>query len=145
MTQKIAGALHIGRMPEKVKSILAAESDMVYLAESVLETAIYRNFRAPGTYISSGRMGFVGYFALTGHRIVVRAGLYNKIDVNLLFDEPAFKQVAFTVRPRYLAMKFDPSCRMPDMSGEIEIRLHIPDVTHAAQLLSEKGANLRKP
>lgn len=142
LTQKIAGVVHLGRLPARVREQMLLEGEMLYEAEGIAETVILKSFRAPGQYCLHRRMGFVGYFALSARRIVAKAGSYHKIDVNMAFDDPAFKSICFKAEPKYLSLTFDPSIQMPDASGEIEIRLHLPDIASAAEVLRDKGAQI---
>lgn len=139
-TQKVSHVFHLGRLPAEVRQQMESEGEMLYLAEGIAETAIFRNFRAPGYYSTCKRMGFIGYFALSGRRIVARARCYNKIDVNIAFDDPKFKSLLFKVTPRYLSLTFDPSIQMAKASGQMEIRFHLPDISAAAKILDDKGA-----
>ncbi|HUW62368.1 MAG TPA: hypothetical protein VMZ06_15290 [Candidatus Bathyarchaeia archaeon] len=139
-TQKIARVFHLGRLPARVREQMQSEGGILYLAEGIAETAIFRNFRAPGVYCSQRRMGFIGFFALSERRIVARAGCFHKIDVNTTFDDPTFKKLLFKAGPKYLSVTFDPSIQTPDASGQIEIRLHLPDISKAATILKENGA-----
>ncbi len=140
---KFVWLLHLGRMPADVKTQLAAEGSVLYVEESICQTAIIHHFRAPGFYIWHGRKVFIGYFVLTECRFMVKAGFYNKIDLNLCFDEPAFKNVVFLATPKYLSATFDPSSQIPGASGKIEVRLHLSDLITPAKILLEKGAILK--
>lgn len=142
VTQRIAGFLHLGKMPVDVEAHLQSEGRMLYLAEGIAETAILRNFKAPGTRCGYRRMGFVGFFALTERRILASARYFHGIRIDTAFNDPPFKQLEFHATPKYLSVTFDPSIHGPDMSGRIEIRLHLPDVATAARILADKGARL---
>ena len=48
--------------------------------------------------------------------------------------------VSFTVLVNMSSLKFDPSGFIPDASGQVEIRVHVPNVSRAAKILEEKGA-----
>lgn len=61
----VAWYLYLGRMPADVKTRLTAEGIILYAEESVCQTAIFNDFRAPGIYYSYRRQLFIGYFALT--------------------------------------------------------------------------------
>jgi hypothetical protein len=126
-TQKVAARLRLGRLPA---------------AEGIWETAIFRHYRAPQVYCRYRRMGFIGYFALSERRLIARAKGYHEIDVNVAYDEPRFQKLTFAVQPRYLSLAFDASLQSPEASGQIEIRLHLPDAATAAQILEQAGAHL---
>jgi|GEM_PF-1574141 len=148
---KLAQILHLGRMPADVKTHLAAEGDILYVEDSICQTVIFNDFRAPGFYCSSGiKGGLPGYFVLTECRVIAKArffnkidlNMYNKVDFNLRLDEPAFKEVVFRVTPKYLSVKYDPSTQIPGSSGRIEVRLHLSDTITPARILLQKGVVL---
>jgi hypothetical protein len=143
-TQNIANVLHLGRLPIRARRQLEVDGGLLYCAEGIWESAVLVGFKAPGYYIDTRKMGFIGSFALSDRRVIARAGFYNKIDVNLMFEDPRFKEVIFKVRPKYLSMKFDASIQMPRATGDIEIRLHLPDIAKAAEILESKGAVVKR-
>jgi hypothetical protein len=140
LVQKLAARLRLGQLPEALRAELEAEGRLLYLAQGIRETAIFRHYRASGVYSGYRRMGFIGYFALSERRLVAKAKCYHEIDVSVAYDEALFQQMTFTVRPRYLALAFDASARNAAASGQIEVRLHLPDIRAAAQLLEQAGA-----
>jgi hypothetical protein len=140
--QKLATGLHLGRLPARVRTQLESEGGILYLAEGIWETAILRHYRAPGAYCRHRRMGFIGYFALSERRLIAKARAYHEINVNVAYEEPRFKAMTFAVRPKYLAVAFDASAQSPEASGQIEIRLHLPEVDLAAQILARAGAHM---
>jgi hypothetical protein len=140
--QKLATRLRLGQLPEAVRTQLESEGRILYLAEGVRETAIFRDYRAPGAYILQRRIVFIGYFALSERRLVAKAKAYHEINVNVAYDEPRFKAMTFTVRPKYLALAFDASAQSPQASGQIEVRLHLPDIAAATKFLEEAGAQI---
>ena len=152
LVRKRAWFLHLGRMSADMKTQLAAEGNILYSEESICQTVRFNNFRAPGFYRSSGIKGFLpGYFVLTECRVIAKArffskidlNMYNKVDFNLRFDEPAFKEVVFLATPKYLSIKYDPSTQIPEASGKLEVRLRLSDIITPARILLQKGAVLK--
>jgi hypothetical protein len=142
LLQRLTAGLHLGQLPGTVRAQLESEGRILYLAEGIRETAIFRNYRAPGIYSWRRRIGFIGYFALSERRLVARAKQYHQTDVNVAYDDPRFKAMTFTVRPRYLALVFDASAQGPQAAGEIEVRLHLPDIAAARKMLEQVGARI---
>jgi len=140
--QKLATRLRLGQLPEAVRTQLESESRLLYLAEGIMETAIFRGYRAPGAYILQRRIVFIGYFALSEHWLVAKAKAYHETNVNVAYDDPRFKAITFTIRPRYLALTFDASAQSPQASGQLEVRLHLPDIMTAARILEQAGAQI---
>jgi hypothetical protein len=140
--QKLAARLRLGQLPEALRAQLESEGRILYLAEGIWETAIFRHYRAPNAYSSHRRIGFIGYFALSEHRLVARAKCYHEIDVNVAYDELRFKKMTFTVRRKYLSLAFDASTQSPQASGQLEVRLHLPDIATAAKILEQAGAQM---
>jgi hypothetical protein len=144
-TQRLAGTFGLGRLPGAQRVQLESEGRLLYLAEGIWETAILRDYqhhRFPQAYCLACRMGFIGYFALSERRLVAKAKAYNKIDVNVAYEEPRFKAMTFTIRPKYLALTFDASAQSPEDSGQLEVRLHLPDIALAAKILKRAGARM---
>jgi hypothetical protein len=138
--QRVIRYFHLGEMPGEVRAQMESEGGLMYLAEGVWETAIFRDFSAPGIYCAYRRIGFVGYFALSERRMVVRARCYDQININVAYDDVRFKNMVFAAREECLSVTFDPADHMPDASGRIEIRVHLPDVPAAASILEQRGA-----
>jgi len=141
-TQKIIHFFHLGRLPDQVRTQLTSEGGIAYLAEGIAATAILNNFRVPGVYCSHRKMTFIGFFALSTRRIALRAKCYHKIDINMTFDDPKFQQLRFQVYPNYLSLTFDPAVFIPEASGQIEIRLHISNMSQAVDILKQNNANM---
>ena len=138
--QRVAHFFRFGRLPDEVRVQLESEGGMLFLAEGVVTTSILTDFKAPGVRCSYSRMTIIGFLALSEQRIVIRAKCWHKIDVNTTFDDPKFKTIAFNPTEKYLSLKFDPSGFIPDASGQVEIRIHVPNVSKVAKILEEKGA-----
>jgi hypothetical protein len=134
--------LHLGRLPATVRAQLESEGRILYLVEGIMETAIWRGYRAPGAAIGERRIAFIGYFALAERRLVAKAKQYHEVNVNVAYDDPRFKAMTFTVRPRYLALAFDASAQGPQSSGQMEVRLHLPDIAAATKILEQAGARI---
>jgi hypothetical protein len=131
-------------LPGAVRAQLESDGGILYLAEGVLQTAIFRDYRAPGVRSNYRRVSFIGYFALSQRRMVVKARCYDEININAAYDDAAFKKMTFAVRPRYLSLAFDASAQSAQASGQVEVRVHLPDVTAAAEILEQGGAQLTR-
>ncbi len=146
-TQKIANFFHLGRLPEKVKSKMTSEGGILYLAEGIAETAIFQDFKSPGMYCSHRSMIFIGFVAVSDQRFAVRAKSFHEIHINLKYDDPKFKKITFRTsktKLRYLSLSFDAAGFIPNASGRIEIRLHLPDDASAiATILNQKDACIK--
>ena len=81
----------------------------------------------------------IGFFALSEQRIVTRAKCWHKIDINTTYDDPRFKTIVFNPTEKYLSLKYDPSGFIPKASGQVEIRVHLPNVSKAAKILTVRG------
>ena len=142
--QRLAAGLRLGRLPGAVRAQLESDGRILYLAEGVLQTAIFRNYRAPGVRSNFRRISFIGYFALSQRRMVVKARCYHQININAAYDDAAFRKMTFAVRPSYLSLVFDASAQSPEASGQVEVRVHLPDLAAAAQILEQRGAQLTR-
>jgi hypothetical protein len=142
LVQSLTQAFHLGRLPDEVRTRLEQDGGILYLAEGVVTTVIFHDFRSPQARSLYRRMVFIGYFALSERRIVVRAKCYNRVDIDLPCDDPRFQQVSFRVTPRWLSVSFDASALLANASGRIEVRMHIPDIARAVAVLQSKGATL---
>jgi hypothetical protein len=127
-----------------VAAQLESEGRILYLAEGVLETAIFRDYKAPGVRSNCRRISFIGYFALSQRRMVVKAKCYHQININAAYDDAAFRKMTFAVRRRYLSLVFDASAQSAQASGQVEVRLHLPDLTAAAQILEQCGTQVTR-
>jgi len=142
LTQTVAAGLGLGRLPDAVRAQVESEGRIVYLAQGVLETAIFRHYKAPGVRTGRRRISFIGYFVLSERRMVVKAKCYNEIIVNVAFADDVFKKMTFAVRPGYLSLAFDASAQSAQVSGQVEVRVHLPDVAVAAKVLEQAGARI---
>ena len=137
--QRVAHFLRFGRLPDEVRDQLESEGGMLFLEEGVVTTSILIDFKAPGVRCSYRRMTIIGFLALSEKRIVIRAKCWHKISINTTFDDPRFKAIVFNPSEKYLSLSFDPSGFIPNASGQVEIRVHVPNVSKAVKILEEKG------
>jgi len=141
--QKLAGFLHLGRIPPLLRSQLEAEGRILYLAEGILETAVFRDFRAPGAYCSHRWIAFVGFLVLSQKRLVVKARFAHQISINIPYEDPRFHKLTFKATPKMLSVAFDASLQGPGISGQLEVRAHLPDVATVAAILQRVGAQVK--
>ena len=140
--QKVASFFHLGRLPDNVRTQMISEGGILYLAEGIAETAIFTDFRSPGIYCSSRRLTLIGFFALSDHRIVLRANCYHEILINTTYDDTKFKGITFKTSKTdqgFLSLTFDAAGYILAASGQVEIRLHLPDSSMAVKILNQKG------
>jgi len=140
--QKVTAFFHIGKLPNELRAQMELEGRMVYLAEGIGVTAIFRDFKAQWIRCVYRRMTFIGFLALSERRIVVQGKCYNEVRVNATYDDATFKKMIFRVKQKYLSVTFDASDHLPNASGQIELRLHLPDVSMAARFLEQRGASV---
>lgn len=126
LTQRIAQLLRFGRVPTVIRQRLETEAPLLYIVEGVAETATLKNFRAPGVRCGWRKMGFVGFVVITEKRIVVKAGYYHHIDLDIAPADTRFQQISFVTEGDVILIRFDASLKGTDYSGEVEIRLHVP-------------------
>ncbi len=142
LVQRLAAGLGLGRLPEAVRAQVESEGRIVYLAEGVLETAIFRHYRAQGVRSGYRRISFIGYFVLSERKMVVKAKRYSEININVAYDDALFKKMIFAVRPTYLSLAFNASEQSTQASGQIEVRVHLPDIAAASEILEQAGARI---
>ena len=140
--QKLAAKLRLGRLPGTLRTQVESEGRILYLAEGILETAIFRHYKTPNACSSHRRIAFIGYFALSERRIVAKAKCYHEIDVNVAYDDALFKSMTFAVRPKYLSLAIDASAQSAQASGQMELRLHLPYPAAAAKILEQAGTQM---
>jgi hypothetical protein len=51
-------------------------------------------------------------------------------------------RIATAVAPKYLSFAWDASAQDAQTSGQMEVRLHLPDVATAAKILEQAGARM---
>lgn len=140
--QKWAARLRLGQLPPARRAELESEGRILYLAEGIRETAIFMHFKASNARSRYRRVWFLGYFALSERRLVAKAKCGQEIDINVTYDETRFQKMTFAVTPKYLSLAWDASAQSPQMSGQMEVRLHLPDVATAAKILEQAGARM---
>lgn len=142
VVQKVASLFRLGRLPAALRSQLETEAKVLHLAEGIWETAVFKDFRAPGNYCLWRSIGFTGFFVLTEKRMMAKARFYHYINVNVTYDDPRFRSITFSARPKMLSLAFDASLEDPEWSGQLEVHLHLPDVGTVAQILQRAGAQI---
>jgi hypothetical protein len=142
LIHRLAARLRLGRLPDALRAQLESEGRILYLAEGILETAVFRHYRAPGFDSLYRRISFIGYFVLSERRVVVKAKCYHEINIDAAYDDALFQKMTFAVRPRYLSLAFDASAQSAQASGRVEVRLHLPDVAAAAKTLEQARARI---
>ena len=105
-----------------------------FIAESIVGSITFRNFRKPGRYSLWRRQWFLGSLAVTKSRIVVYR--YRSRLVNIPFDDPRIHKVEFSVEHQEcLSIRHDASLFHPSWAGEIEIRFTTVDAQHMLSLI----------
>jgi hypothetical protein len=141
--QRWAARLRLGQLSQARRAELESEGRILYLAEGIWEWAIFRHFKSWAHDARWARCGFIGFFALSERRmvVIVRAR-YAKMEINVAYDEARFQKMTFAATPKYLSLAFDASVQNAQMSGQVELRLHLPDVATAAKILEQAGARI---
>ncbi len=138
--ENMLGWFRVGRMPKALRAEMESQGGFLFLAEGIGATAVFRNFKAPGVRSNSRIMKFHGYLAMTDRMLILCARLFHRIDIQIAYDDPRFQAILFRITEKHLILTFDPSLFLADSSGEVEVRLCLPDSMQAARLLREKGA-----
>lgn len=139
---KIWSFFSSGRIPDEVIVKLESEGRILYREEGVRETAILQNFQSPGIYCGWRKIGFIGYFILSERGILVKARCYDYIDINAPYDAETFHKLGFSAEPKYLSITFNAADYLPKSSGQVEIRLHLRNISAAVDILRQKGARI---
>ncbi len=114
-----------GRLPPDGASLIAADLSAL-IAESLVCSITFVNFRAPGRYSSWRRQWFLGSLAVAKDRLV--AYRYGKCLVNVPWDDPRVREIKFSVpQPSCLLLAYDASLFQPTWSGIIELRFTTGD------------------
>lgn len=114
-----------GRLPLEGANLIAADPSAL-VAESLVCSITFVNFRAPGRYSAWRRQWFLGSLAVAKDRLV--AYRYRKRLVNVAWDDPRVRQIKFSVpQPGCLLLAHDASLFQPTWSGNIELRFTTAD------------------
>ena len=140
IVQRIARMFRLGRISPALRSQLEAAERIHYLAEGIWQTAVFKEFRAPGACCGHRTIGFIGFFIVTEKRLIAKARLGHQVDIDIGFKHPQFGSVSFVADRSMIYLRFDASIQSPDMSGQIELRLHVPDTQVVADVLKKAGA-----
>jgi hypothetical protein len=123
-----------GRLPEPIRAELAA-GGAVLLEEGLTGSVTYRGYRAPGRYSAWRKQAVSGAVALTADRLVVWAGGFRHIDVELAHPLRATIEVR-AERPDRVCFAYDAGATNPSRSGRVEVRLRTTQAERVAQLLA---------
>jgi hypothetical protein len=110
----------IGKVPKPLMDQLQSEG-IFLLDEGVPGTAIYRDFHAPGKYMSYRRAGFTGALALTGTRLLALSYSRRIIDVPL--NDKRINSLKYSMKDdTTFCVAFDAGLFHNDWSGQIEFQ-----------------------
>ena len=122
-----------GRLPPDGRRLIEPDQNP-FIAEAIVGSVTFRNFRAPGRYSSWRRQWFLGSLGLTKKRFI--AYRYRSCLVNIPYDDPRIAQVEFAVENQEnLSIRHDASLFHPSWAGEIEIRFTTADAQHILSLI----------
>ena len=104
-----------GRLPPEGASLVAADPSAL-IAESLVCSITFVNFRAPGRYSAWRRQWFLGSLAVAKDRLV--AYRYRKRLVNVAWDDPRVRQIKFSVpEPGCMVASWSPAERRSTSNG----------------------------
>lgn len=128
-----------GRLPPEGASLIAADPNPL-IAESLVCSITFVNFRAPGRYSAWRRQWFLGSLAVAKDRLV--AYRYRRRLVNVPWDDPRIRQIKFSVpQPSCLSLAYDARLFQPTWSGTMELRFATAD---AERILNAIEAGIRR-
>lgn len=139
VTQRIAQVLGLGRVPAALRWQLESEAPLLYVAEGIAETVTLKDFKAPGVRCGFRKMGFVGFVVVTEKRLVAKTRSYHHVDLDLTFADPRFGQITLAGEDGAFLMRFDASIRGAGYSGQVEVRLHLPNQEQLFAALGKAG------
>ena len=140
LIQKTARLFGVGQLPEALRRQMEAEGGLLWLEEGLLVTAILRGFKASGTVCSYRRMSFLGFAALSARRLIVSARCYDEASVDIAYDDPRFKAIAFRAAGNRLSVSFNAAEFLSGAVGAVTLRFGVSDLSKVRQMLHEKGA-----
>jgi hypothetical protein len=141
LLHKICYFFRLGRLPENLKRDLLSRENIVFRVEGIPAWVIFRNFKSPSVRCSYRCMLFFSFIAMTERRFIARAGSWNKIDIQIEYDDPRFKQIRFYETKNHLCLRYDAADFMPNSSGQVEIKFALSRISDAAMVLKNKGAS----
>lgn len=128
----------LGALPDDMKAQLQAEG-MLFAAEQIGVTVIYRNFIGLGKRYGYHRSGSIGSIAMSKDRVIGRT--YLSTVLHVAYDGPLIDKIKFEVVDRkYLTASFDASDFHPKQTGRVELRFRLPEPRMALDVIeSQRG------
>lgn len=140
--QRIARTLRVGQIPQAIRRQLESDGEPLFCHEGILISVRLKDFRAPGIFCGLRQMSFIGFFAASQSRLVVSASCFNKAWLNLSYDDPRLGRITFAADGRRLSMSFNADGLIPRATGDVTLRLRVPDALEIARVLESKGAKV---
>jgi hypothetical protein len=140
--QRISRTLGIGQIPKTIRRQLQSDGGLLFSFEGIPISVVLNDFRAPGIFCGLRLMSFIGFFAASESRVVASASFFHKVWLNLPYDDPRLHEIAFTPKGRRLSIKFNADGLIPRATGDVTLRLRIPDAFEIARVLKSKGAKI---
>jgi hypothetical protein len=142
MVNRILGKMGLGRLSDQIRRQLQSEGGFLFVHERVLTTAVLQDFRMPGVFCGLRLMAFVGSTAASDRRFVISASFFNRVWLNLPFDDPRFRRITFAGKGNRLCVSFSANGLIPRASGQVRLRLRVPDATNIVGLMKNKQENI---
>lgn len=113
-----------GRLPPDGHRAIEADKQAI-VCEGVVASITFRNFRSPGRYSSWRKQMFLGSIAVSKQGVIAYRN--KKCLINIAFDDPRIRQVAWAVHGIALSVAFDAGLFESTWSGEIEMRFRVDE------------------
>jgi hypothetical protein len=140
--QKVARALRIGQIPQAIRRQLEADGAILCSHEGIPITVRLKDFRAPGIFCGLRLMAFIGFFAASERRLVVSAAFVHKVWINVSYDDQRLRGMRLKADGGRLSMDFNAEGLIPRATGDVTLRLRVPNAVQIARLLESKGAEV---
>ncbi len=87
-------------------------------------------------------MSFIGFFAASQSRFVASASCFNKVWLDLAYDDPRLGRITFSADGRRLSMSFNADGLIPRATGDVTLRLRVPNALEIARMLESQRAKV---
>jgi hypothetical protein len=140
--RRLTRTFGIGQIPQAIRRQLQSDGGLLFSFEGIPISVALKDFRAPGIFCGLRLMSFIGFFAASESRVVASASFFHKVWLNLPYDDPRLREIAFTPKGRCLSMKFNADGLIPRATGDVTLRLRIRNALEIARVLESKGVKV---